>query len=727
MLSALFFCLAAEPHRGKALIASALYGVLGVFVGACAGEQPTNPFVTTGSASGGGNAGGAGGAAASDPELGGPCIEDAQCDDGIECTNDVCDKDLDRCRFKRNHDACQNDVFCDGQEVCQNGLGCVPGPPADCADGDICSIDTCIEETESCAHEPRDADGDNDPDIHCDGGDCNDFDPQISSLTEEICENDIDDDCDGDTDEGGCAAPENDTCADALEITATGSYPLSTFGAGSDYPTSCSPPGAIRDVVAAVVVPAGPAVDIVARARTESVPVSLALAGQCGDAGSELACGPPFTRAGGGQVSRFRARSVGGGAETALPLYVTTTLGSDVALNVSLEPATSAPTNETCGTAEPLALEIPTEVEIVDAATDLTTACTALTGELVYLITLPTDSDLDIYAVSLDGDGMPTISLRSAACALADDEIACHTAPSAHVFRHSLSAGDYYLAIAATAPTTVNVVANASAPTAPPADEDCSTGAVLVPNETIDLDFEDRQDDHQLGCSGAAIDVAYGLSIAEPTDLLLVERISASDTGTLVLSGAGCQPTDLVSCTTGAKSPLRVRKRNLAAGDYRVIAESLQGLPEQLTAFTRPASLAQLVPFSDDCAGAVTIPSSGAFLQGNTANLAADFSAGCDGSSGPENGANDQILKLVLNADKRVIFDMSGSGYSTLLDVRKGSSCPGAEVPLGCTAAVTGDPSYLDLLLTSGTYWIQIDGLDGAVGPWMLDVYVVDP
>lgn len=701
--------------------------MLGVFATGCEGDQPTNPFVTTGTASGGAGAGGSGGAAANDPELGGPCIEDAQCNDDLDCTSDSCDPELDRCRFKRNHDACENGVFCDGTEVCDNTLGCIPGPPADCTDGDICTIDACVEENQNCVHEPRDADDDDDPDNHCGGGDCNDFDPAVSSLAGEICENGIDDDCDGDTDEGGCAAPENDTCAEALEITATGSYALTTFGASPDYATSCSPPGAIRDVVAAVLVPAGPAIDVVARARTDTVPVSLAVAGQCGDAGSEIACGPPFSRAGGGQVSRLRARSVGGGAETPLPLYVTTTLGTDVTLDVTFAPASSPPTNETCGTAEPLALEIPTEIEIVDAVADLTTECIALTGELVYQLTLPTDSDLDIYAVSLDGDGLPTISLRNAACALPEDEIACHTGPTAHVFRHSLPAGDYYLAVAATAPTTLNVVVNASAPTPPPADEDCSSGAALVQNETVDLDFEDHQDDHQLGCSGAAIDVAYQLSIAAPTDVLLVERLSASDTGTLILSDAGCQPTDLISCTTGAKSPLRLRKRNLGVGDYRVIAESLQGLPEQLTAFTRPATVTQLVPFSDDCAGAVTIPSSGGFFQGNTANLNADFSAGCDGSGGPANGANDQMLKLVLNADKRVIFDMSGSGYDTLLDVRSGGSCPGSEVPLGCTAAVTGDPSYLDLLLTSGTYWIQIDGLDGAVGPWMLDVYVVDP
>jgi len=701
--------------------------LLGVLLGGCDDSLPQNPFVTTGSAQGGAGFGGSGGALANDPELGGPCIEDAQCDDGIDCTNDACDSDLDRCRFKRDHEACANGVHCDGAEVCNNALGCITGSPFDCSDGDVCSIDTCVEATQSCVHEPRDADGDTDPDVHCGGGDCDDFDPAVSSLIEEVCENDVDDDCDGSLDEGDCSQPENDTCGDALDITATGTHQLTTFGAAFDYATSCSPTGAVRDVVAAVIVPAGPAVDIVARARTTTVPVSVAIAGQCGDAGTEIACGGPFPRPNGQQVARLRARAIGGGAETAFPLYVTTTLGAEVTLDVGYETATSAPTNETCGTAEPLALDVPTEIEIVDAATDLATACDTAMGELVYLISLTTQSDLDLYAVSVDGDGLPSISLRSAACALLEDEIACHTASSAHVFRHSLPAGDYYVSLSASAPTTINLVANASAPTPVPANEDCSSGAVLPANETLDVSFDDHQDDHQLGCFQAAIDVAYELPILAPSDVLLVERLSQTDTGSVALAGPGCAPEDLIVCGLSAKSPLRVRKRNMAAGDYRVVAESLLGLPQQLTAFVRPATPTQLVPFSDACADAVTIPFTGGFFQGNTANLNADFSAGCDASGGPANGANDQMLKLVLPAERRVIFDMSGSGYATMLDVRQGSSCPGIEVPLGCTAAVSGDASYLDLLLSPGTYWVQVDGLDGAVGPWVLDVHVVIP
>ncbi len=70
---------------------------------------------------------------------------------------------------------------------------------------------------------------------------------------------------------------------------------------------------------------------------------------------------------------------------------------------------------------------------------------------------------------------------------------------------------------------------------------------------------------------------------------------------------------------------------------------------------------------------------------------------------------------------------MMGSSYSTLLDIRKGPDCPGTEVPMACAVGYYAQRSYLDLTLSAGTYFIQIDGYAGQTGPWFLDVRVVDP
>ena len=76
---------------------------------------------------------------------------------------------------------------------------------------------------------------------------------------------------------------------------------------------------------------------------------------------------------------------------------------------------------------------------------------------------------------------------------------------------------------------------------------------------------------------------------------------------------------------------------------------------------------------------------------------------------------------------RRVVFDMAGSNYATVLDVRKGPSCPGEELPMSCTIGPGMGRSFLDLTLAAGTYFVQVDGFAGASGAWSLDVFVAPP
>jgi hypothetical protein len=225
-------------------IASAVLGV------GCGNASAPNPFQMTGGGgsilgTGGGGAGGAGGAIFDagedvDPELGGPCLDNGQCNDMISCTFKECDTSIGRCRFIPDDSLCQDGLYCDGVERCDLELGCVAGIPVSCETGDPCSIDTCVEATQSCLHAPRDADGDGDVDWHCPGGhDCNDDDPNVNSHHPEVCDNGIDDNCNGLIDEMPCVSPANNTCLDPLEISASGTYAMSTVGCAFNYPTSC--------------------------------------------------------------------------------------------------------------------------------------------------------------------------------------------------------------------------------------------------------------------------------------------------------------------------------------------------------------------------------------------------------------------------------------------------------------------------------------------------------
>jgi hypothetical protein len=660
------------------------------------------------------------------PGLGGPCDENRQCNDRIDCTFDSCNLDVRRCEFIADDARCQNDLFCDGVEQCDLQLGCTRGGAQTCADETPCTIDKCIELTRTCQHAPRDADGDGSPDGHCMvGGDCDDGDPTVYAGRDEICGNKKDDNCDGEVDESPCRSPLHDTCLDPLIITASGLYDLDLTAAAFHYGGTCAPMEANRrDVVGALQLSGEPRdVDIVVEAVTGVV--ALGLAQQCDKLAAELACAKGLAGPIGNQVARIRLRSLSAGI---YPLYVWTDRDGKVLLRVTEHPATTPPTNETCGTAAPLSPGVPISLSLTGTVKDLASRCESKTGDLVFSFALDDAQDVTAFATSLDGYGTPIVSLRRGSCATLADEISCGSGSNARAFARALPKGTYYVAVSATAPIDLQLEVDLSPPTGTPPDDKCEGAPLLVPNKTTVVSLLGHTDDVDLPCGKlGSVDAAYAIELAAPADVLLVERISRGDVGAISLHPASCSAASSLTCGSGGSSPVRATSRNVPAGSYRAVVESTLGNPMELTAFVRPAIPPALVPFADTCATAPVIGSTGGFFQGNTANASADYSAGCDITATGPAGAPDQMLKLVLSAERRVIFDMQGSGYATLLDLRKGDTCPGAEVPGGCSAGYLPLRSYLDLTLEAGTYWVQVDGYGGEAGPWFLDVRIVEP
>lgn len=693
--------------------------------GGCKSSAVPSPFVQDPADAGDAAVEGGDAAGEEDPSLGPPCLDDAQCDDGIDCTFDACDSELARCRYTPDHSLCHDEVFCDGLEICDSKLGCREGIPVACDDDQTCTIDTCVESTRTCKSELRDADGDGDPDWSCGGGDCNDTDPAISSQQPEVCANGQDDDCDGVKDEETCAQPKHDTCGDALDVTGSGVFVLSLAAAKNDYSASCAGGTSWRDLVVAVVVPPGAPQDVDLVATSVFGSVALASAGQCGDASSETACDPGHSYKKGGQLSRLRLRSLAPGAHA---VYVFGTGAGDVALKVQYLPASTAPTNETCGTAVPLTPGVSTKAEIIGVKEDIVSDCESADGELVYEISLTEPKDVDVWASSLDGYGSPALSLLAAPCTSGSDELTCNAASQAHVFGRALSAGKHYVAVSATAPTDLDLLLELSPPTSPPADESCASSAALQPNVTTSVPFAGHADDHKLGCLAGAVDAAYVVSLPVASDVLLVARSSDNDTLGVSLANPPCADAgDVVACGTSSLSPVRAAAHKVAPGSYRAVIESQNGVPATLTALVRAATAPTLVAFADVCQSAVKVPENGGFFLGNTANAAADYAAGCDLGGQGAGGAPEQMLRLELSAKKRVVLDMKGSAYSTLLVVRKAEGCPGPEVAKACAAGYPVDRSFLDLTLDAGNYFIQVDGYAGASGQWFLDVFVADP
>jgi hypothetical protein len=75
---------------------------------------------------------------------------DGLCNDLIDCTDNVCNG-LDKCSFVENHDFCNNDLFCDGQEICSIDDGnCISVNAPDCSDIFDCTDNSCDEVEDDC-------------------------------------------------------------------------------------------------------------------------------------------------------------------------------------------------------------------------------------------------------------------------------------------------------------------------------------------------------------------------------------------------------------------------------------------------------------------------------------------------------------------------------------------------------------------------------------------------
>ncbi len=76
--------------------------------------------------------------------------DDTLCDDGIACTIDSCDAAQDLCENDPCDNLCDDGLFCNGVERCDNSAGCTFGP--DACTNVACATSTCSEGGDSCSH-----------------------------------------------------------------------------------------------------------------------------------------------------------------------------------------------------------------------------------------------------------------------------------------------------------------------------------------------------------------------------------------------------------------------------------------------------------------------------------------------------------------------------------------------------------------------------------------------
>ncbi|HEX3345600.1 MAG TPA: hypothetical protein VHS09_13550, partial [Polyangiaceae bacterium] len=474
--------------------------------------------------------------------------------------------------------------------------------------------------------------------------------------------------------------------------------------------------------VVAITVPGTANVDLQVWAMTSGTEVAVALDGACGDPATELACG-----SGTGQDSvRALARNVAPGTYFAV---VTTQAETPLQLVVQLLTPSTPPTNVDCGSALPVQPGTAMPVSIVDPPTDLASACPSSVGELTYAFTLGQAQDVDVYASTLLGSGTAIVGLRSPACTDATDELECGLAGPQPLYERALPAGTYVLTLGATSSIDASLEVVLSPPTATPPDQTCTAPPVITPNQTLDYDLSKHENAIKDGCFPSGPDAAYDLTLASASDILLVARFPQSEAGAVSLDGPTCDTTSSLGCDAEG-TPARIGRRNVPAGDYRVVVADQLGFMGTVEALVRPTVAPSILPpgGAETCAEAVSVDASnGGFFTGDTSTSVPDYGTGCDAPNQPPGGAPDQVLSLNLTQPQRVVLDMEGSAYTTLLDVLQGPACPGTPVTNGCYVGFGQQRSFLDLELSTGQYWLLVTGYSGGKGAWNLDVRVLPP
>lgn len=399
------------------------------------------------------------GGAGSDPRTGCRAGPSPDCNDGITCTDDVCDPTTG-CGHVPDHASCDDDVDCtldqcggatgpsgcsnvpnDGMcatDVCTVGAscnataGCVGGAPRDCLDGNACTADACDPSAAGfCSHVPLDADMDGAParmagTAVCAGGtDCNDMNPAVRPGVAEVCGNAIDDNCSGVVDEG-CTAPTGDNCATARPLVLTGdpggartvrvTAMFSSFV--HDYTTMCSASGSMgRDAVYALTL------DRLSDVRIETTGVSsgsgsapdtvLAVGASCDAAAFNGACNDDADPGGAGLGSRIwlhRAGPASAGGSVTVYILVeayNTATGGTFQLDVTVTPVHG----DACGVEQ---LDITGGGLVIGVSPGLGAVVGSQEGTCDPDI-VDTDSEAGVFRLTAPGDGvLSSVSARSA-------------------------------------------------------------------------------------------------------------------------------------------------------------------------------------------------------------------------------------------------------------------------------------------------------------------------
>ena len=238
---------------------------------------------------------------------------------------------------------------------------------------------------------------------------------------------------------------------------------------------------------------------------------------------------------------------------------------SDLTIDASLSPATTAPANEVCTGAPALPRETTTVVDMKGHADDIGASCIASPGyspialDAAYSLKLDVASDVLVVARPSGGDYVG-LGLSSAACSAMD--FGCARGYPTRLNRRALPAGDYRVVVESMLganPSLSTFVRPAATVLGAGADKCSDTPVVIPPTGGLfvgstagkSADFDESCDAVGMP-KGGAPDVVYRLDVTKKGRLILDLAGSAFTTTVNIRKGASCPGLELIdSCAVG--------------------------------------------------------------------------------------------------------------------------------------------------------------------------------